>query len=604
MNPDQLVSIKNQIGTLIKTVRDQEQDNAKLIAGVCSQYLASAKNLLHYSAVRNYDLREIQTQLKELGLSRLANAEGNILESLINTHNLLKLLTHESEEFDHNGELQIGMGKKKLEQHADILFSKANTNRRVQIMVTMPTAASTDYELVLEMVQNGMNCARINCAHDSPVVWKAIVDNVRKASEACGVQVKIAMDLAGPKIRTGSMGEGLKVKKFRPNRNEEGIVENPATIVLVPENTEHTDPDVIPVALQWMEQVQTGDKFVVRDTRGKTRKLLVANVENNRILLHCKKTVYLKTGMKLISKKPELPDGILGEIPAVERAIKVHIGDTLLVKGDDSLGSLPQFDEKGNLVKSGSILCEPSMLVTKVKEGAPILFDDGKIEGIIEKVFANSFEVRIVKAKEGGAQLKAEKGINFPTLDLGFSGLTEKDREDLKFIAQYVDIVNFSFVNTEADVEELLDALEDLGVRDKIGMILKIETRFAYRNLMGLLLKAMKTQPIGVMIARGDLALEVGWENMGQVQEEILSICSAAHVPVVWATQVLEGLAKKGLPSRSEITDITSSLRAECVMLNKGPYINEAIALLDKMLQSMEKLHSKKEGMWPKMERL
>nr|WP_298997196.1 pyruvate kinase [uncultured Allomuricauda sp.] len=604
MAPDQLVSIKNQIGTLIKMVRDQEQDNAKLLAGVCSQYLASAKNLLHYSAVRNHDLREIQTQLKELGLSRLANAEGNILESLINTHNLLKLMTHESEEFDHNGELQIGMGKKKLEQHADILFSKANTNRRVQIMVTMPTAASTDYELVLEMVQNGMNCARINCAHDSPVVWKAIVDNVRKASQACGAQVKIAMDLAGPKIRTGSMGEGLQVKKFRPNRNEEGIVESPANIVLVPENTEHNDPDVIPVALQWMEQVQTGDKFTVRDTRGKTRKLLVAHVDKSRILLHCKKTVYLKTGMKLISKKPELPDGILGEIPAVERAIKVHIGDTLLVKGDDSLGSLPQFDEKGNLVKPGSILCEPSTLATKVKEGAPILFDDGKIEGIIEKVFENSFEVRIVKAKEGGTQLKAEKGINFPTLDLGFSGLTEKDREDLKFIAQYVDIVNFSFVNTEADVEELLDALEDLGVRDKIGVILKIETRFAYRNLMRMLLKAMKTQPIGVMIARGDLALEVGWENMGQVQEEILSICSAAHVPVVWATQVLEGLAKKGLPSRSEITDITSSLRAECVMLNKGPYINEAIALLDKMLQSMEKLHSKKEGMWPKMERL
>ena len=604
MTPEQLTSIKEEIGTLIEEIYAHEQKNMVQLEGVCPAYLESAKNLLHYSAIRNFDLREIQMNLKQLGLSRLANAEGNILESLVNTHNLLKLILHEDKTFVQNGQHAIGNGQRMLDKHTQALFPNPATNRRVRIMVTMPTEASTNYQLVLDMVRNGMDCARINCAHDSAEVWKSIVEHIRKASDECGTQVRIAMDLAGPKIRTGALQEGPKVKKFRPKRNVEGIVESPSLVVLVPENRVDQEPNAIPISLEWIKSVQIGDKFTLEDSRGKTRKLRVVEINDDRISLHCQKTIYIKTGMRLISSRGSMPEGIIGELPPVDSFIPVNTGHILHVTGDNSIGVLPEFDANGELIKPGSISCQPSSLTTKVKVGEPILFDDGKIDGIIKEVHKDFFEVEIIKARQGGAKLKSEKGINFPTLDLGYSGLTQKDREDLKFIAQYVDIVNFSFVNTEKDVEELLEALEHLGVKDKIGVILKIETRFAYGNLTKILLKAMNTHPVGVMIARGDLALEVGWEHMGKVQEEILSICSAAHVPVVWATQVLEGLAKNGVPSRSEITDIASSLRAECVMLNKGPYINEAISLLDKTLESMEKLHSKKEGLWPKMERL
>ncbi len=93
---------------------------------------------------------------------------------------------------------------------------------------------------------------------------------------------------------------------------------------------------------------------------------------------------------------------------------------------------------------------------------------------------------------------------------------------------------------------------------------------------------------VGVMIARGDLAIEVGWTHLAQVQEEILRVCEAAHVPVVWGTQVLEGLAKNRLPARAEISDVAMAERAECVMLNKGPYIGETILMLDTILKSMQ----------------
>ena len=89
------------------------------------------------------------------------------------------------------------------------------------------------------------------------------------------------------------------------------------------------------------------------------------------------------------------------------------------------------------------------------------------------------------------------------------------------------------------------------------------------------------------MIARGDLAVECGFDRMAEVQEEILWICEAAHTPVLWATQVLESLAKTGLPSRAEVTDAAMSERAECVMLNKGPYVDVAIETLDDILRRM-----------------
>jgi len=85
--------------------------------------------------------------------------------------------------------------------------------------------------------------------------------------------------------------------------------------------------------------------------------------------------------------------------------------------------------------------------------------------------------------------------------------------------------------------------------------VLKIENRQAFEDLPRLLLTALRYPPMGVMVARGDLGVELGFERMAEVQEEILWLCEAAHVPVIWATQVLEGLAKKGLPSRGEVTD-------------------------------------------------
>ncbi|MEZ4809430.1 MAG: pyruvate kinase [Allomuricauda sp.] len=600
--PEQLEKIALQLDQVIGQIQQQDTEDQIPLDRICPIYQESAKNLLHYSAFRSFDARMMQMGLKQLGLTRLANAEGNILASLMNLKNVVNSIRGNALELGEDEFLSIGAGKRLLLKHTDLLFGNTSKQRRVRIMVTQPTDAAHDYDLVLEMVKNGMDCARINCAHDGPEIWEAIIKNVRKAAEVCSTTVKIAMDLAGPKVRTGSVGSIPGVKKFKPSRSLYGETTGPAIIEMVPHTTENLGPNAIPVDGDWLKKLKEGDVLTLQDVRGKSRQLEVVSTREGTAVLHGNKTVYIKAGTHLLPLRQGLGEGFVGNLPRVEQAIVLRVGDVLKVTGNEIQGSLPSFGPDGNLVEPGKIPCIPSQIVAKVKMGAMVLFDDGKIEGIVEKVDEGFFEVKIIKAKEGGSSLRAEKGINFPSLDLGIRGLTEKDRTDLKFVAQHADIVNCSFINSEEDVREVLEQLEQLGIRDSIGVILKIETKAAYKNLIGILLTAMETKHLGIMIARGDLALEVGWKNMGMVQEGILSFCSAAHIPVVWATQVLESLAKKGVPSRSEITDTASSIKAECVMLNKGPYINEAMSLLDEILSNMEGFREKKEVMLPKME--
>ena len=139
----------------------------------------------------------------------------------------------------------------------------------------------------------------------------------------------------------------------------------------------------------------------------------------------------------------------------------------------------------------------------------------------------------------------------------------------------------------------LMKELNDRGTPD-LPVIAIIETQTAVKYIPEIILGTIGRHTLGIMIARGDLAVELGSVRMSEIQEEILWVCEAGHVPVVWATQVLESLAKKGTISRPEITDAAMSVRAECVMLNKGPYILEALRILDNILIRMQAHHQKK----------
>jgi pyruvate kinase len=199
--------------------------------------------------------------------------------------------------------------------------------------------------------------------------------------------------------------------------------------------------------------------------------------------------------------------------------------------------------------------------------------------------------------------LRAEKGINLPESDLHVAALSPEDLEDLKFVVQYADMVGLSFANHPADVESLVQYMKQLckGGGEIPAVVLKIETKTGFENLPDLLLTAMQSASCGVMIARGDLAIECGFGRLAEVQEQILWVCEAAHVPVIWATQVLEGMAKSGLPTRAEVTDAAMGQRAECIMLNKGEHIVGATKSLDEILLRMQDHQTKKRSLLRKL---
>jgi pyruvate kinase len=200
--------------------------------------------------------------------------------------------------------------------------------------------------------------------------------------------------------------------------------------------------------------------------------------------------------------------------------------------------------------------------------------------------------------KAAGARLKPEKGLNLPDTALGLSPITDKDEADLGTVIRIADMVGYSFVAQAADIDLLDAAVQKHGGEGRpLGLVAKIERPDAVRNLPALIARSVGRRPFGVMIARGDLAAEIGFERLAEMQEEILWICEAAHVPVIWATQVLEDLVKDGTPSRGEMTDAAMAARAECVMLNKGPEVGAAIDLLDRLLVRMDAHLVKKTAM-------
>lgn len=237
--------------------------------------------------------------------------------------------------------------------------------------------------------------------------------------------------------------------------------------------------------------------------------------------------------------------------------------------------------------------CPVAEVFRDVRAGDPVWFDDGRVGGHAEETGPGWLRVRVLHAKPHGTKLRSGKGINLPDTVLTLPALRSDDLQALDFAARHADAVALSFVQDESDVVRLHEELAARG-RPDLGVVLKIETRAGFENLPRLLLGAMRNPRYGVMIARGDLAVETGFERMAEVQEEILWVAEAAHAPTIWATQVLETLARKGARSRAEVTDAAMSGRAEAVMLNKGAFIVSAIQSLDDILTRMADHQDKK----------
>lgn len=430
-------------------------------------------NLCHYLALRHQDIRPLQRRLMALGLSSMGRLEGRVLPTIDAVLQALAALAGGRQDLPPApDEAGFFAGETRLDKATGILLGERATGRRTRIMVTLPGIAAEGPDLILDLARAGMDVARINCAHDGPEAWRAMTGFIRQAGSVVGRDIKVLMDVAGPKIRTEAVA--IAEKKAR---------------------------------------LQVGDR------------------------------------LRLVA----------GGVPRLDDAMRFS-----------ATVSLPE-------------------MVTRLTVGDRVRYDDGKLEAVVESVSENEAVVVVRRTKEGGSKLKPEKGVNLPDTALGLSPLTAKDETDLETVIECADLIGYSFVSRPEDIDLLDAVLARRGQVDRpLGLIAKIEQPLALTNLPALIARARRRGPFGVMIARGDLAAEIGFERLAEMQEEILWICEAASVPCIWATQVLEDMVKEGIPTRGEMTDAAMAARAECVMLNKGPAIVEAVSLLDRLLGRMD----------------
>lgn len=444
----------------------------------------SLVNMLNYVAMRRHPVHDLQSRLARGGLSSLGRVEPHVMANILSVlHVLAKATDREFTVEQPTACIEYEQGYALLKERAVALFGEAPASRSEYIMVTLPTEAADNPELVERLFAAGMNCARINCAHDHAGVWQKMVEYIRHYRQTRNQDCRIMMDLAGHKIRT--------------------------------------------------DQVWSAD----------------------------------------YGANPQKPP-------------RVQLNDWVIMSRISPQKALANALFEANAQVAFS--CTYADIFDKVEIGQPIWIDDGKIGTLVKQITDQGVLLQVTQVGPKGAKIKPEKGINLPKTDLQLPTLSQKDYNDLDFVCQQADLVALSFTETPSDLFYLHTELAKRQ-RPDLPIIAKIETPKAVCNLPRILAGALsRNLAFGIMIARGDLAVELGSVQMAQTQDAFIRLCEAAHIPIIWATQVLETLAKKGVVSRPEITDAAMSQRAECVMLNKGPYITEAVRILSEVLQHME----------------
>jgi pyruvate kinase len=559
-------------------------------------HAASALNLMHYLALRRVDIRSLQSRLAMLGLSSLGRSEPHVLASVDKVLGLLHAIAGLPwRALQEDEPVGARRGPALLERNAVTLFGPAPEGRRVRIMVTLPSEAAADPGLAASLVAAGMDIARINCAHDDAGAWQSMAANVRGAALAAQRPVRVLMDLGGPKLRTAAIEPGPAILKLQPRRDVCGVVVEPARLALVPPGRRQavTGADaVVGVDAAWLAGLQPGDVVDCVDTRAGRRRFKVVSRADGMALAECRKTVYLGEQTQLQRRTRDHGHAVtrLADLPQAPARIHLQRGDRLRLC-DSGIGR-----PAGGPRQPAKVPITLPEALQALRKGQSVWFDDGRIGARVLGRRGHAVELEVTSVRSGGEWLAGDKGINLPQTELDLPALTAKDLADLDAVVRCADLVGLSFVQSARDVRQLRTRLAALGA-GAMGIVLKIETRRGFEHLPEVLFAALEAPAAGVMIARGDLAVECGWERLAEIQEEILWACEAAHVPVVWATQVLETLAKTGRPSRAEITDAAMGERAECVMLNKGPFIEDAIRALDDIVRRMQTHQAKKRPM-------
>jgi pyruvate kinase len=282
------------------------------------------------------------------------------------------------------------------------------------------------------------------------------------------------------------------------------------------------------------------------------------------------------------------------------------------IEKEENLPTAILQDLQGPKIRLGNLLQEPVILVREQKVvlchakeqhddripvqidifpslsvGSHILINDGLVRLRVDSLGEHEAHCTVL----AGGEIKSHKGVNLPDTQLPNLSLTEKDKEDLQFgLEQKVDFVALSFVQTAEDVKHLRSIIEKHTHHPKI--VVKLETGSAVKHLEEII-----AETDAVMVARGDMAVEVGQEEVPLIQRKIIALGRKYNKPVIVATQMLESMIKNAEPTRAEVNDIATAVldQVDAVMLSAesatGDYPVEAVSMMDRIIRRVERYH-------------
>lgn len=281
-----------------------------------------------------------------------------------------------------------------------------------------------------------------------------------------------------------------------------------------------------------------------------------------------------------VAKETESVIGILQDVQGPKIRIgKVENDEVLLTEGETFL-----LTNKPVVANSTIASVTYEKLLIDIQVGSTILIDDGKLELLVKDKNEEHLVCEIIV----GGFIRPNKGVNFPGTSLGISCLTDKDRTDMLLgIKQRVDFIAVSFVQKAEDIMEAKDFLAKYS--SKIPIVAKIETRAAIDNLEDIL-----SVSDGIMVARGDLGVELPTEEIPLLQKRIIKLCNRFGVPVITATQMLDSMVSNPRPTRAETTDVANAIfdGTDAVMLSNetavGKYPIEVVKTMAKIAQKAD----------------
>jgi pyruvate kinase len=564
------------------------------------QRYKSLLNLNQYLKLRSDDWTILQEKLTLLALSSLGRSYAHVGASIETLYDQMCCCLAKEKEEREIVEVSIQEALQIASENAKTLFggkaSSKMSHQKTALMITLPSNATDNGgELIKKLAKSHVNIFRINTAHDTPEVWREMAGiiktlNLHREKED---QLKIFVDLAGPKIRTGKINQ-VKMPFFIGNSRVEKEIwlchkSLPSVAESIDPQTKKKIPARIAVNKHLLESLKTGSLIQVYDMNHKTAVLHVKEIGEDFVKCSINKKLYLDEKSVLIYKKKQ---SNIKNIPMQIEPIRLFLRDLVRLSEKEELGTSGIKDDNGSVIMPARISCDTGGVLSQVHIGDKVFIDDGKVGLEVVQKGEDDILCKVMMAKESGVLIKEEKGINFPDSSIRTAALTELDKQNFVEVIDFADTLSISFCQNAGDVQELQTLLKEHNKED-VGIIAKIETKQALANMPDILKQLLQSKNSGVMIARGDLAIEVGFENLAHIQEALLDICDAAHMPVIWATQVLESKMKNNLPSRAEVSDAAMSSRAECVMLNKGPFTFDTIDVLTTILHDMHLLFKK-----------